>query len=138
MLFRSLLGLRTSPDWKKLRVLGVIVDADDAPHARFEELRVHLAAVGCAVQEPFAVSEGTPKSAIFLLPRKGQPGTLEHLIVEAISASDPQLVQCVDNFAQCLVKPLSWKPNEQAKMRVHAMVAGCCDFASLNWPLSIL
>jgi hypothetical protein len=113
--------------WKELRGLSVVVDADTDPARRFRQVQQWLDAVGCSVTAPFLPADANPAAGVFLLPGPGRSGTLEHLLLEAVFAADPRLELCVDEFAKCLVHPCSWPENRRAKMRMHALIAGCCE-----------
>lgn len=133
---KLLAALLANAGWKKLKALYVVVDANSDPQCRFSEVQTWLRRVGCQVAEPFRVADGKPAAGVFLVPGAGRTGTLEHLLLEAVFAAQPILERCVDDFSKCLVHPCSWPDNQRAKMRLHALIAGCCEkdpASSLAW-----
>ena len=129
---KYLLALDTSTDRKKLKGLVVISDADEDPARRFGGIRQALVAIGCDVDEPFAPRRLHHRDltiGVFLMPGRNRTGTLEHLLLDAVFESSPELEDCVNGFRDCLKAPLGWSENKQAKMRLHALMAGCCEEA---------
>jgi hypothetical protein len=127
---KYLLALETSTDRLKLRGLLVVADADENPAGRFQEVRGALAAMGCDLNEPFAPQRFDSKNltiGVFLMPGRGRTGTLEHLLLDAVFEANRELERCVNSFRECLREPVGWPENKQAKMRLHALIAGCCE-----------
>jgi Protein of unknown function (DUF3226) len=127
---KLLLAIDTSSDRPKLKGLLVIVDADENPAQRFAEIRGALAAMGCDIREPFAPRRVEGKNLtveVFLMPGRGRKGTLEHLLLDGVFERNRQLESCVNGFRDCLKGPAAWPDNKQAKMRLHALIAGCCE-----------
>lgn len=124
------LAIETSPDRPKLKGLLVVADADDNPAQRFQEIRGALAAMKCDVNAPFVpqrISSQDLTVAVFMMPGPGRRGALEHLLLEATLDQSRELEACVNGFRDCLRNPASWTENKQAQMRLHALIAGCCE-----------
>jgi len=124
------LAIDTSSDRAKLRGLLVVADADENAAQRFVEIRRALAAIGCDVNEAFVPQRVDAKNltvAVFMMPGPGRTGSLEHLLLDATFDQRPELEACVNGFRDCLKRPLGWNENKQAKMRLHALMAGCCE-----------
>jgi len=124
---KFLLALSTSPGWAALKGLFLVVDANGDPAARFAEAVQLMATVNCKVTNPFQVEMGALTAAVYLMPGPGRQGCLEHLLLDAIETKDANLIACVDSFASCVKLPLSWAPNDLAKMRVHSLITACCE-----------
>ena len=119
-----------------LRGLLMVVDADDAPDKQFsqaiEDLRFPPLPYPSA---PFSIeefNEGTEqqprlfRTAVFLTPGPGRQGTLEHLLLEATLGSKPEMAACLDRFAECTGVIPGCTNNQQAKMKMSALVASHC------------
>jgi hypothetical protein len=127
---KYLLAIETSSDRARLRGLLVVADGDENPARRFEEIHSALAAIDCDVNQPFALSRIESKAltiAVFLVPGRDRTGTLEHLLLDAVFEGRPELKRCVSSFQDCLDEPGGWSDNKQAKMQLHALIAGCCE-----------
>jgi hypothetical protein len=127
---KLLLAIDASRDRTKLRGLLVIADADENPAQRFAEIQGELAAVGCDLNEPFVPQRADSRNltiGVFLMPGRGRTGTLEHLLLDAVFEGNQELELCVNAFRDCLREPVRWSENKQAKMRLHALMAGCCE-----------
>lgn len=120
-------AIQTAPKWKNVMSLGIVVDADDGPDSRLSEIRGWVEAIGLTLNEAYKIHSGKPSIGVFLLPGRGMSGTLEDLLFRDLQTSRQDLVKCVDQFAKCLRAPPAWPRNEYAKMRVHALLAGCCE-----------
>jgi hypothetical protein len=84
--------------------VGIILDADSTvtPAARFKELYDELSQLKLGLNLPAqagAVSTGTPRCGIFVLPDNLNPGTLEDLLLECAALNYPGLLTA----AQALV-----------------------------------
>jgi hypothetical protein len=124
------LALETSTDRPKLKGLLVVADADENADRRFQEVRGAVAVMGCDLNEPFVSQRFDSKNVtveVFLMPGRGRTGTLEHLLLDAIFEGNRELEPCVNSFRECLRGPGGWSENKQAKMRLHALIAGCCE-----------
>jgi hypothetical protein len=121
---------------KKVQGLALIVDANGNPAVRFNEAAAMLATVNFRVTQPYRLEPGIPTAAVYLFPESGKSGCLENLLVDVIAQSDANLISSVNAYAVAVAKPLTWPPNKQAKMRIHSLMAACCEedpATSLGW-----
>lgn len=112
-----------------LRGILVVVDTDSSASKIFKQMTNAFRSVAPLVPiptKPFTVTGDNPRSAVFLVPKKGRRGTLEHLLLEAVFDKKPRLKVCLDSFEKCIGKVKSWPPNKQAKMRMAALTACHC------------
>lgn len=110
---------------KEVRALGVIRDAEHDRGAIEASLRASLAAIGVAVPaEPMAVAGAAPHVGYLLMPHDKPSGCLEDACLDA-STLPPEHVVCADKFLECILQHVpQLNPNWQAKVRVHALIAG--------------
>lgn len=114
--------LRISPNFSKVRKLTIIRDSDSDPGGAFQSVCAHLSNAGLPVPcEVGDFTEGTLKTCVYLMPRKGAAGSLEDLCLEAVS-SRPEM-QCVDSFFSCLKTRGGSYPRNESKARVQAFLA---------------
>ena len=78
------------------QALGILVDANNGPAARWESISDRLASVG--IQAPatphrdgtiIAATDDTPRIGIWLMPDNQSPGELEDFVVQMIPDNDP-------------------------------------------------
>jgi hypothetical protein len=126
---RYLLGIQAIIKGKQtLSGILVMVDADDKPAQRFQTMRKALTdAEFPAPEKPFTITIAPPRTAIFLIPKEGENGTLDSLLLEAALKHRPQMRVCLDNFCDCMGNIKSWTQNQQSKMRLSAVVAASCQ-----------
>ncbi len=124
-------------DKRGLRGLTVIVDADDDPDKAFGRA---IAALDSArfspPSKPFDAGGSDIRIGVFIVPGHNKKGTLEHLLLEAAVKRNPDMKQCLDVFSDCTGSVKSWAPNQQAKMKIAALVAAFCEnnpSCSLAW-----
>ena len=124
----QLLGaLQTDSRWPDLAGLFLVVDANGDPAGRALEAVKIFQQIDLPIPATFTLhSEGSPSRAAYLVPGQGKTGCLEDLLLDAIQNAAPQLISCVDSFAECVTYPSLWPANDRAKMRVHALMAACC------------
>jgi len=110
-----------------LRGVLVVADSDDKPDAQFLSMSAALDdAEFPAPSKTFSI-EGDPlRTAIFIMPREGQDGTLEHILLEAVLAEKPQLQECLDDFLGCTGTAAHGSENQKAKMRMSSLVSALC------------
>lgn len=125
---RHLNAVQASSDWPKLTHLAVVADNDLDPAQRFTNVQNALQRTGFPVPTtPSTIVTGPPVVGVFMMPGPGVQGNLETLLAEAVLAANPQFQPCLDNFGSCMVAPVSWDINKISKMRIHLLIAGCCD-----------
>ena len=120
-------GIMTSSGAHAIKTVIIVRDCDDSPDKSFLQAGSHLEFAQLDVpDQPIQFTDGDPRVAILMIPETGASGTLETLLLEAISGSAPDLLDCADKFADCLEAPLDWSENKRAKMKLHSLIAGCC------------
>ncbi|MFZ0862851.1 MAG: DUF3226 domain-containing protein [Candidatus Sulfotelmatobacter sp.] len=111
-----------------LQGILVVADADDDAVASFNLMVTALQdAAFPAPATAFAI-EGAPlRTGIFLIPGPGRTGCLDHLLWEAAILHNPALPRCAADFFTCTGNHIAVAPpNNQAKMRMSAIVAAHC------------
>ena len=127
-----------------LNTIAIVIDADGYPRESFVDACRWLRAVGYPVPnaplEWTGVSHTAPQIGVVVVPGtsgEGQlrEGTLEHLLIDAVSKTSPETYSCVEAFADCIHGSDKWSLNRSAKMRVHATIAARCSEPgkSLAW-----
>ena len=75
------------------RALGILVDANDDPAARWQSIRDRLARVGTATptepEQEGTVIDGSPRLGIWLMPDNGSAGEIEDFVSSLIRPGDP-------------------------------------------------
>ena len=104
--------------------LGVVVDANDDPAARWQAVRDRCERRGIALPShpdpEGVVVEGPPRVGVWLMPDNQNSGQLEDLVAAMIPAED-----VVWSLAQDFVDriPESERPRPEVKAQVHAWLA---------------
>ncbi|MFI5380883.1 MAG: DUF3226 domain-containing protein [Tepidisphaerales bacterium] len=115
--------LRPQRNFDRVVALGVICDAEQDRVAMTASIRDHLRNNGFAVPEQQGeIAEGRPAVSFLVMPHDEPSGCLEHACLK--SAVNRQLAACAEQFLSC-VGEKKLNANWQAKLRVHAMIAGC-------------
>jgi hypothetical protein len=112
-----------------MRGLVIVADANGNADESFNEVVAALQdAKFPAPPSAFniSVNGGGFKTAVYLVPRQGETGTLEHLLLRAVFGKTAKLKKCLDEFSTCSGGLKSTKPNIQAKMRMSALAATFC------------
>lgn len=120
-------GLSGTSGWRTKQGFLLVVDANGDPVGRLREANAFLAPFNLQVDNPYTIEENNLPHAVYLMPKRGQAGCLEDLLVDAVKESDTSLITCVDAFAFCTRVSPSWAPNQRAKMRVHSLIAALCE-----------
>lgn len=115
------------------RVLGIIVDADDAPNARWQAVSNRLSPLGITLPQnpdpagtiiPAQSEDDLPRIGVWLWPDNLNPGELEDFIISLIPENDPVWPlseKYIDNIlAQQLNK---FTPGKKSRAQVHAWLA---------------
>jgi hypothetical protein len=111
---------------ESLRGIAVVRDADEDPEASFKETAAGFPAPYVAPKEGFTIEQAKYRTGIFLIPGKGKRGTLEHLLLDAVAAKNPPVVECVNKLETCASWRIDWSSNKNAKMKMHSVVASFC------------
>jgi len=124
---RHLEALMTSSDRPRLTHLAVVGDNDDVPAERFLNIQTALAGVGLPVPgAPSTIVAGPPVVGVFMMPSVGLQGTLESLLMDSVTETQPEVGACVETFRECISAPGNWGVSKVAKMRLNATIAACC------------
>jgi hypothetical protein len=108
--------------------LLIVADADTNAENAFAAITAGLGkAMFPAPRAPFSIEGNDLRVAVYLLPGPGKTGALEHLLLEAVFAESPNLLDCLDKFSTCTGALRSSKPNQLAKMRMSALAAAFCE-----------
>lgn len=124
-----LLGIQAITMGKQnLRGILIMIDANDKPGQRFFKMQAALLAANFpAPPKAFTIQDNPFRVAIFLVPREGENGTLDNLLLEAALKKNHEMRSCLDSFYDCTGNVKSWAPNQQSKMRMSALVAASCQ-----------
>ena len=105
-------------------VLGVVVDANDKPAARWQAVRDRCGHRGITLpSEPDpggVVVEGRPRVGVWLMPDNQSPGQLEDLVADMIPAEDV-VWRLAQEFVDRIPEPE--RPSPAIKAQVHAWLA---------------
>jgi hypothetical protein len=107
--------------------IAVVRDADLDAKDSFRKVCEGYVKPFTAPKEAFSVERKTKASGVFLVPGKGQTGTLEDLFIKAVSADHPELIDCVKKFEACNGRSGGWSDNKKAKLRMQCAIAGFCQ-----------
>ncbi len=115
------------PDFNKVEVLAVILDADKSCENTFKSITGTLKNVN--LQPPkrpgnFSEAKERPKVGVFIMPDNGGKGMLEDLCLKAIKEKDREGMECVNKFLEC-AKKLQNPPevHKSAKAKVQAFLS---------------
>lgn len=113
------------------RVLGIIVDADDNPAARWQAVSNELALSGITLP-PNPDPAGTivpaqarmPRVGVWLWPNNQSPGELEDFIISLIPQNDPVWPLSEEYIDNILAQRLNkFTPGKKSRAQVHAWLA---------------
>jgi hypothetical protein len=115
-------NLRNIPGYLEVISLGITRDADDSAQSAFQSVCGSLNSALLPVpSKPGEIIGDSPQVSIMILPDGQNSGMLEDLCLTAIE-TDPVL-QCVDEYFDCVYRTSGRKPNNMAKARVHTWLA---------------
>ncbi len=110
------------PGYSQIISLGITRDADNSCQNAFQSICDSLRNLSLPVpRKPGEVAGYSPQISILILPNNQNSGMLEDLCLDAIK-TDPVL-QCVDEYFECVDKKIGRKPNNMAKARIHAWLS---------------
>jgi len=104
--------------------IGVIRDAErsGSPTDAFKSVCGALQRAGLIPPSQIAIFEGNnPKVGVFILPDTATEGMLEDLCLRSI-ADDP-VMQCIDEYFECVEKQVDSLPKNMPKAKVQAFLA---------------
>jgi hypothetical protein len=102
--------------------LGITRDADNSAQSAFQSVCSSLNSASLPIpSKPGEIAGDIPQVSVMILPDGQTSGMLENLCLTAVE-TDPVL-QCVDEYLECVYKTSGRKPNNMAKARVHAWLS---------------
>jgi hypothetical protein len=102
--------------------LGITRDADNSAQSAFQSVCSSLNTALLPVpNKPGEIAGDNPQVSVMILPDGQKNGMLEDLCIDAVRA-DPVL-QCVDEYLDCVYKTSGRKPKNIAKVRIHAWLS---------------
>jgi hypothetical protein len=114
--------LRVRPGYLDVISLGITRDADNSAQSAFQSICNSLNRAGLPVpSKPGEIAGDSPQVSVMILPDGQNSGMLEDLCLIAID-TDPVL-QCIDEYFDCVYKITGRQPNNTAKARVHTWLA---------------
>ncbi len=115
-------NLPNIPGYLEVISLGITRDADNSAQSAFESVCSSLRRASLPVpSQPGEIVGDTPQVSVLILPDGQNEGMLENLCLTAIE-TDPVL-QCVDEYFDCVYRTVGREPNNMAKARVHAWLS---------------
>lgn len=111
-IIRTIRGTLAITSWEanSLVGIGIVMDADGemSPNKRFENIINGLRPfnfISELPKSPGTVALGQPRCGIFIMPDNQSAGTLEDLLLECAAQAYPSLLQCTQDFLNC-VEPI--------------------------------
>ena len=109
------------------RAVGIMVDADDDPSARWQSVANRLREVD--IQPPTSpdpdgtIIEGNPRVGIWLMPDNASAGELEDFIADMIPPNDPVWPLSADYIDGIPPAHKKFSANKETRAKVHAWLA---------------
>ncbi|MCY3785541.1 MAG: hypothetical protein OXG47_02280 [bacterium] len=107
--------------------LGILVDANDDPAARWQAIRGRLQ--GADINPPDdlepngTVVEGSPRVGIWMMPDNGSPGELEDFVREMIPKNDSLWTRAERYIDDIPAGERRFKPNKTSRAKLYAWLA---------------
>ena len=90
-------------NFRNVTTFGIIIDADNDPHATFQSVCDILRNVGLSPpQRMYVFSNSVPKIGVYVMPGNFKEGMLEDLCLKTVK--DNPLIECVDKLIECANK----------------------------------
>lgn len=112
---KKLQGLVNSPDFQRIKSLGLVRDADDNAVCAFESMRNAVERI------EFPNPEDKPHISFFVLPDAVSRGKLETMLLRAADI-DPAM-KCVNEYFGCLKKCGASLPSDEEKAKIQVFIA---------------
>ena len=118
-----------SPEFKvpNRRALGILVDANDGPQARWQSMGHQLQIAGIDLPQNPApngtVVDGIPRLGIWMMPDNSSPGELEDFVVRLIPKDDslwPRAERYIDDIP---VDDRKFSPAKTSRAKLYAWLA---------------
>ena len=108
--------------------IALVWDSDGNEAASFKQACQSFIAPFHPPKDSFTIeAQKSRVTGVFIMPGKGQTGTLEHMLLKAIYADHPELSNCVGQLATCYPRGAQWKENKKAKRDMHCVIATFCE-----------
>jgi hypothetical protein len=115
-------ALTATPGFSQVEAVAIIRDADASAQSAFQSLRDVLGNVGLPQPSaPFQVQLSTPKVCVMILPDADSQGELEDLCLRALTGKP--VLECVEQFFQCVQQHGDSLPPKIAKAKLHAYLS---------------
>lgn len=109
-------------NYQQVISLGITRDADDSATSAFQSVCASLKSAGLPVPTKSGeIAGNSPQVSVLILPDGRNSGMLEDVCLTAIE-TDPVL-QCVDNYFDCISKTTGRQPSNMAKARIRAWLS---------------
>ena len=107
--------------------VGILVDANDNPRARWESIAGRLRGAGldppASMKQAGTIVEGRPRAGIWLMPDNDSPGELENFVAGLIADDDP-VWPLASAYIESIPKTArKFKPGKILRARLHAWLA---------------
>lgn len=114
--------LKITDGFDRVSSLAIIRDAEINALSAFESVCSTLRETGFDVpRKPMALTEGSPKISIFILPDCINDGSLETLCLQTVG--NDLAILCVDDFFTCIKNNGLRLPINMEKARLHAFLS---------------
>jgi hypothetical protein len=121
-LSRYLKTLVVRPGYPDIVSLGITRDADNSAQSAFQSVCSSLNSASLSIpSKPGEIAGDNPQVSVLILPDGQKNGMLEDLRIDAVT-TDPVL-QCVDEYLECVYKKSGRKSKNIAKARIHAWLS---------------
>jgi hypothetical protein len=116
-------ALRQGPGFlEQVISVGIIRDAETDARAAFQSVCSALRGAGLAVPTQAMMPIGQrPQVGILILPDATTPGMLETLCLRSVA--DNPVIECIEQYFQCVEQCTSSLPNNMHKAKVQAFLA---------------
>ena len=109
------------------RAVGILVDGNDDPGARWQSLSDTLRRAGAPLPEAFdpdgAVMEGEPRVGVWLMPDNRASGELEDFVIGLLPAADP-IWPRADRYVEGIpAADRRFRPQKTSRAKIHAWLA---------------
>lgn len=109
------------------KILGIVVDANDNPHARWDEIRQRLRSEGIKLprkpDQAGTIIRNRIRVGIWMMPDNGNHGELEDFVEELIPSSDPCWQRARDYIESIPETERKFPKSKTAKARVGVWFA---------------
>lgn len=117
----NLRNLPSDEKFDEVVSIGIVRDADKSFKAKMTSIQDALRRAKLPVPTSPLEPTGTPKINIFIMPNNADDGALEKLCMETVS--DDPVIQCVDDYFNCLQALQNRSHPNIYKARVQAYLA---------------